>query len=162
MSDRDVRALLNRYMEALPCAVSDATAISDDRIDLVSRIVELTAAWPRSSERMGTTLDEICRKLSVAKGLKTFYEARWRRAADGAPLGAAALTLLACVLLACSCPNDSSEASRGRALKYLNASLSVLDLARQADGRDVPVALRDWCEELLAEVEAAALKGSAL
>lgn len=145
-------SLLDRMSERLP----PASKAGPGEISTRDVLVELAAARaePTSLERH-RQLEALCRKVHVAGKVRAAYTAAWRRKPGARLLSKTEQGLLAGVLLAYSSPLSGPEEELGRALKYLNAALTVLDRLRTDEETEYVSTLEERATEILADVAAA-------
>jgi hypothetical protein len=97
-----------------------------------------------SDSRLVEFLDVMCRKLSVLRMVRTSYDSDWRMAVDKQPLAKDWWPLMLYLLLMPSITKDSQiEDTLGVELKWVNAALIGIELARQHGALETTLATLD-------------------
>lgn len=151
----DLTRLVTQLLEAAPPAGDNGSG-HVPTLDLLHR---LAARSSQSLEhREHVSLAMLCRKIAVAGRVWESYDPSWSKPASRSQLSGPAYSLLAAVLLTCAGapapPN--SKGSPGAPLKYLNAALGALDLARESDDTRFVRELDDAADRMLARLVASA------
>jgi hypothetical protein len=107
-----------------------------------------------SDPRLIEGLEAMCRKLSVQRMVRTSYDEDWRVAVEKASLGNKWWPLMLFLLLSLPDPGDSDQNdARGIALKWVNAALVGIDVARgQGVGESTLSMLAELAEQRLDEL----------
>ena len=129
-------ARLRELLEALAPDVPAAGVWPANGNVTVEFLVHLAykATVPPTAEELGGVL-RLCRKVDIAKAVRTRYDAEWNRPTDSELIALAAWPLLVCVFLRHAIAVRSSEPDgKGLSLKLINAAFNALDLYRENDG----------------------------
>jgi hypothetical protein len=100
---------------------------------------------------LGQCLEVICRKLSVLRMVRTSYDSDWQMAIEKKPLGIEWWPLMLYLLLTLPDTTKSGPGNAlGLALKWINAALIGIELARELGASEVALSeLTDLAERRL-------------
>ncbi len=135
--------------------IREKTAIPETGQGLINTrkvLVDLACACAETSP-LGhrETLERFCRKIEVARCIRSSYESDWTKHDGSEKLAGEWLEMLAGVFLAACDAIDGDSSCSGLKLKHLNSAMTALDVAGETGGNNVDQ-LRKWASAILASV----------